>query len=182
MKKRTKIVLLTLVAIIALPVVAIFIAGSLPDADRMVTSVVLRQKPETIWPWLYQTDKVKQWVSWLVEIREQGTGDIAVGQSAVWVMEDRNNGNTRVEFTGTVEAVEPYKRIAIRLSAPGGFQGSNVYTLTPLPDGNTRLDSDSRYVFDSAFARFMSPLIYWQAKKKMLGDLEVLRARLESGA
>ena len=182
MKFWTKIVLLTLAAIIVVPVVALWIAGLLPDADHMVTSVVLRQKPEAIWPWLYQSDKVKQWVSWLVDIREAGTGDIAVGQSAIWVMEDRNNGNERVEFTGTVEAVEPNKRIAIRLSAPGGFRGSNVYLLTPLPDGRTRLDSDSRYIFDSAFARFMSPLIYWQAKKKMLGDLEALRARLDSGA
>jgi uncharacterized protein YndB with AHSA1/START domain len=99
----------------------------------------------------------------------------------VWVVEDPNNGNTRVEFTGIVEAVEPHRRIAIRLSAPGGFKGSNVYTLTPLPDGSTRLESESRYVFDSAFARFMSPLIYWQAKKKMQSDFEQLRARLDGG-
>jgi hypothetical protein len=97
-------------------------------------------------------------------------------------MEDRNNGNARMEITGTVEAVEPNRRMAIRLSAPEGFHGSSVYTLTPLPDGSTRLDSDSRYVFDNAFARFMTPLIYWQAKKKMLGDLEQLRARLGAGA
>jgi uncharacterized protein YndB with AHSA1/START domain len=182
MKQWIKVALLTLAAIIVLPVVALRIAGALPDSDRMVTSTVIRQKPEVIWPWLYQSDKVKQWVSWLIEIREQGTGEPAAAGSAVWVLEDRNNGNMRMEVTGTVEAVEPNRRIAIRLSAPGGFRGSNVYTLTPLPNGSTRLDSDSRYVFDSAFARFMSSLIYWQAKKKMLGDLEQLRAHLEGGA
>jgi uncharacterized protein YndB with AHSA1/START domain len=182
MKKWTKVVLLALAAIIVLPLVALLIAGVLPGSDRMVTSIVFHQKPETIWPWLFQPDKVKAWVSWLVEVRDQGTGEPAVGQSSVWVVEDRNNGNARMEVTGTVEAVEPNRRIAIRLSAPSGFHGTNVYTLTPLPDGTTRLESDSHYVFDSAFARFMSPLIYWQAKKKMLSDLAQLRACLEGGA
>jgi uncharacterized protein YndB with AHSA1/START domain len=182
MKKWTKVVLLTLAAIIVLPVAGLLIGGALPDSDHMVTSVIVHRKPEAIWPWLYQPDKVKQWVSWLKEVREDGPGEPAVGRKGVWVMEDPNNGNERVEFTGTVEAVELYRRIAIRLNAPGGFQGSSAYILTPLPDGSTRLDSDSRYVFDSAFARFMSPLIYWQAKKKMVGDFERLRAHLEGGA
>jgi len=182
MKKWTKIVLLTLAALIILPVAGLLIAGALPDSDHMLTSVVIHQKPEAIWPWLYQPDKVKKWVSWLIEVREDGPGEPAVGRSGVWVMVDPNNGNTRVEFTGTVEAVELHRRIAIRLNAPDGFHGSTVYILTPLPDGSTRLDSDSRYVFESAFARFMSPLIYWQAKKKMVGDFEQLRARLENGA
>jgi hypothetical protein len=31
--------------------------------------------------------------------------------------------------------------------------GTNVYTLTQLPGGTTRLESDSRYVFDSAVAQ-----------------------------
>lgn len=180
MKKWTKVVLLTLAAVIVLPVIALCIAGALPDSDRMVASVVLHQKPEAIWPWLYQGDKVKQWVSWLVEIREDRAGEPQVGKSGIWVMEDKNNGNVRVEFTGTVEAVEPYRRLAIRLNAPGGFRGMSTYILTPLPDGTTRLESDSRYVFDSAFARFMSPLIYWQAKKKIIGDFEQLRSHVES--
>ena len=68
------------------------------------------------------------------------------------------------------------------MGTPQTRSPSNVYMLTPLPDGSTRLDSDSRYVFEGAFARFMSPLIYWQAKKKMVADFEQLRARLESGA
>src|SRR5260370_31406214 len=115
MKKWTKVVLLPLAAILVLPLVALLIAGAPPDSDRMVTPTVFRRKLEAIWPWLFQPDKVKAWVSWLVEVREQGTGEPAVGQSSVWVVEDRNNGNARMEVTGTVEAVEPNRRIAIRL-------------------------------------------------------------------
>jgi uncharacterized protein YndB with AHSA1/START domain len=174
--------LLAIAAVIVLPVVGLGIANVGPDSDRIAVSVVLHQKPEVIWPWLFKPDKVKQWVTWLVEIREQGEGEPAVGQSAVWVMEDRNNGNARMEITGTVEAVEPYRRLAVQLKATEGFAGTSVYRLVPLPDGSTRLESDSRYRFDNAFACFMTPVICWQAKKKMWSDLETLRARVEGGA
>ena len=179
MKKWTKIVLLTLTAIIVLPIAAVAVAGALPDSDHMVTSTVIRQKPEAIWPWLYQKDKVMQWVSWLVEIRE-AEGEPHVGKSGVWVMEDQNNNNARVEFTGTVTGLELHRRIDIDLVAPQAFKGHTTYRLTPLPDGSTRFDSDSRYVFDNAFARFMSPLIYWQAKKKMVADQQHLKALIEA--
>jgi uncharacterized protein YndB with AHSA1/START domain len=179
--KWVKIALLVLAALIALPVLGIAIANAGADSNRITASLVIHQKPEVVWPWLFKQDKVKQWVTWLVEIREKGEGEPAVGQSSVWVMEDRNNGNARMEITGTVEAVEPNRRIAVRLTAPEGFSGTSTYTLVPLPDGSTRLESDSRYRFDNAFARFMTPLICWQAKKKMLSDLETLRTRVEGG-
>ena len=180
MKKWTKIVLLTLSAIIVLPIAAVAVAGALPDSDHMLTSTVIHQKPEAIWPWLYQKDKVMKWVSWLVEIHEEGDGEPRVGKSGVWVMVDPNNNNARVEFTGTVTAVEPYRRINIDLNAPQNFKGTTQYLLTPLPDGSTRFDTDSRYVFDNAFARFMSPLIYWQAKKKMAGDMDRLKGLIDA--
>ena len=179
--KWVKIGLAVLAALIVLPIVAVAIVGAGRDSNRITTSVVIHSKPEVVWPWIFKPDKVKQWVSWLVEIRENGEGEPAVGQSAVWVMQDRNNGNARMEITGTVEAVEPYRRIAVRLKAPDAFAGTSVYTLVPLPDGSTRLESDSRYYFDNGFARFMTPVVCWQAKKKMDGDLQQLRARVEGG-
>ncbi len=179
MKKWTKIVLLTLTALIVLPVVALAVAGALPGADHMVASTVINRKPEAIWPWLYQKQHVMQWVSWLVEIRE-AEGEPQVGKSGVWVMEDQNNNNARVEFTGTVTALDLHRRIDIDLVAPQAFKGHTAYILTPLPDGSTRFDSDSRYVFDSAFARFMAPLIYWEAKKKMAADQQHLKTLIEA--
>ena len=179
MKKWTKIVLLTLTALIVLPVIGLAIAGALPDADHMVASTVINRKPETVWPWLYEKQHVMQWVSWLVEIRE-AEGEPQVGKSGVWVMEDQNNNNARVEFTGTVTALDIHRRIDIDLVAPQAFKGHTAYLLTPLPDGSTRFDSESRYVFDSAFARFMAPLIYWQANKKMIADLQRLKTLIEA--
>ncbi len=179
--KWVKIAGLVLAVLIVVPVAAVAIAGAGADSNRLAVSIVIHQKPEAIWPWLCKPEKLKAWVSWLAEVRDESAGEPVVGRSVVWVMEDRNNGNARMEITARMEAVEPNRRIALTLSAPEGFTGSDVYTLVPLPDGSTRLESDGRYTFDNKFARFMTPLIIWQAKKKMLGDLEQLRARVEGG-
>jgi uncharacterized protein YndB with AHSA1/START domain len=178
--KWIKIVLGSVFGLIILAAAALAIAGMGADSNRSVTSIVIRQKPDAIWPWLYKSDKVKQWVSWLVEVHEEGPGEPKPGGKHVWVMEDRNNNNMRMQITGTVDSVEPYRKLAVSLDCVEGFRGTNVYTLTEQPDGSTRLDSDSRYTFDNGFARFMTPLVLWQAKKKMMGDLDHLRAILEA--
>ena len=182
--KWIMIVVGSLVGLLLLGGVVLFAMGMSPDANRMTSSIVIHQKPEVVWPWIYKADKVKQWVSWLVEIREEGNadgkGEPYVGGKAVWVMEDRNNNNARMEITGTVKAVDPPRRIEIAMVAPEGFRGSTTYVLTPQPDGSTRFDSDSRFEFDNGFARFMTPVICWQAKKKMIDDLAHLRALVEA--
>jgi uncharacterized protein YndB with AHSA1/START domain len=174
------IVVASLVGLLLLGAAVLFAMGTGKDANRMTGSIVIHQKPEAIWPWLYHPEKVKRWVSWLEEIREDRSGEPMVGGKAVWVMHDPNNGNARMEITGVVQAVEPARRIEVALSAPEGFKGTNTYTLTPLPDGSTRLEYDSRYVFDNAFARFMTPVICWQAKKKMADDESHLRTLVEA--
>jgi uncharacterized protein YndB with AHSA1/START domain len=175
------IVLGALIGLLLLGGVVLFAMGQGADANRITTSVNIHQKPEAVWPWLYKQDKVKQWVSWLVEIRDEGgkDGELVVGSKQVWVMEDKNNNNARIEITGTIQAFEPARRIEVDMVATEGFKGHVTYTLTPLPDGSTQLVEDSRYDFDNGFARFMTPLICWQAKKKMVDDQAHLRALVE---
>ena len=181
MKKWILIVLGSLVGLLVLCLGVLLAMGASQDANRMTTSIVIHQKPEAVWPWLYKPDKVKQWVGWLIEIREEGSGEPMVGGKAIWVMEDRNNGNARMEITGTVKAIDPGRRLEIDMTAPEGFHGSTVYTLTALADGSTRLDTDSRFTFDNAFARLMTPLVMWQAKKKLVDDQGHMRSLAEGG-
>src|SRR5436190_6831101 len=178
--KWIKIVLGSVLGLILLATAALAVAGMGADSNRMVTSIVIRQKPAAIWPWLYKPDKVKQWVSWLVEVHEEGVGEPMPGRKAVWVMEDRNNNNARMQITGVVDSVEPNRKLAISISAAELFHGTNVYTLTEQPDGSTLLESDSRYNRNNGFAKFMMPLVIWQARKKMLGDLDHLRTLVEA--
>lgn len=174
------IVLGTLVGLLVVCAAVLLAVGAGKDSNRMTSSLVIHQKPETVWPWLYKPDKVKQWVTWLIDIREEGEGEPVVGGKAVWTLEDRNNGNMRMEITGTVKAVEPRRYLEVDLDSPEGFRGHASYTLTALADGGTRLDSDTRYEFPGAFARFMTPLVMWQAKKKFLSDQDHLRTLVEA--
>src|SRR4051794_15818997 len=109
--KWIKIVLGALLALILLATASLAIAGMRPDANRMIAGIVIRQKPAAIWPWLYRPEKVKQWVSWLVEVREEGPGELKPGGKAVWVMEDRNNNNQRMQITGVVDSVELNRKL-----------------------------------------------------------------------
>jgi hypothetical protein len=173
------IILGGIAALIVLTLAGLAIASSRPDANRLQSSIVIRQPPAAIWPYLYEPDKVKRWVSWLVEVRRDKPGSPAAGDKAVWVMEDRNNGNMRMDINSTVSKADANRLLAVDLSSPGAFRGKASYMLTDLGNGATRVDLDSRYEFDNAFARLMMPLVAWQAGKKMKSDLEQLRAALE---
>jgi len=52
-----------------------------------------------------------------------------------------------MEIVATVKAVELNRRLEIAMTAAEGLRGSAAYTLTALPDGSTRLVTDSRYDF-----------------------------------
>ena len=113
-----KISIVSILGVIVLIAAALAIAGLGADANRLTSSLVIRQKPAAIWPWLYQSDKVKQWVSWLAEVRDDGKAEPVPGGKSVWVMQDRNNNNAPMEITAVVDSVEPPRKLAVSLSAP----------------------------------------------------------------
>lgn len=180
MRKWIKIVAGSLLGIVVLAVAVLAVMNLRPDANRMHTSITMRQRPESVWPWLYEPPKLKQWVTWLVDVKP-GDGPPVLGKESVWVMEDRNNNNALMQIASRVSAVEPGHSLAVDLSSPAGFHGSASYTLTDLGGGQTRLESEGRYVFENRFARFMTPVVLVFAKKKAASDLAHLRQLVEAG-
>ena len=179
--KWVLIILGVIAGIIVIAVATLAFLGSRADANRLQSSVVIHGKPEAIWPYLYEPEKLKGWVSWLMEVRNESPGEPTQGSRSVWVMEDRNNKNARMEISSEVERVESARLLAVRLSVPGAFTGKASYTLTPLGDGSTRVECDSRYEFDNKLAKLMMPLIMRSAGKKMTADLDHLRSNVEAG-
>jgi uncharacterized protein YndB with AHSA1/START domain len=149
------------------------------DAGRIQASVTVRQSPQAVWPYLYEPDKLKAWVSWLQEVRST-PGEPAVGTQSVWVMKDANNRDAKMEIASRVEAVEPARLLAVRLGADGAFQGSAAYRLVDAGQGQTRVELDSRYRFQNRFAQLMMPLIAASAKNKMNGDFARLKSAVEA--
>ena len=181
MWKWIKIVVGSLVGLLVLAVAILAVIGSRPDANRMHSSITIRQRPETVWPWLYEPRRLKQWVSWLVEVKHADDEPPVPGKESVWVMEDRNNNNALMQIVSRVASVQPAQSLSVDLSSAGAFHGHASYALTDLGDGQTRLESESRYIFDNWFARFMTPVVLVFAKQKATGDLAHLRELVEAG-
>jgi uncharacterized protein YndB with AHSA1/START domain len=179
--KWLKLILVVLALIILVPVVLLALLNTREDANRLHSSIVIHQPASTVWPWLYEGDKLKSWVSWLKEVQRDGEAPPVVGGKAVWVMSDEGNGGQLMRIVSTVESVEPERRLVLRLSAPEGFRGTTTYLLSSVEGGGSRLESDGRFEFGGGFAKLMTPLIIWEASKKSETDLEHLRSLLETG-
>jgi uncharacterized protein (TIGR03067 family) len=166
-------VLIVLVAVLVLGVGTLFGLGLRTDAGVMRSSIEISAPPATVWPWLTQGDKLKAWVGWLVEVRPTGP------HREVWVMEDRNNGNARVEIEGTSTLEDPPRRLEAHTITTGAFEGDQAFKLTDL-GGRTRLDMESRFHFSQWFARLMEPVIAHEAHVKMIDDLARLKTKVEA--
>lgn len=170
---------LALVALLVICVGVLIAMKMRKDADRMQNSITIHASPEAIWPYLYEPDKLKAWVTWLKDV-ERPAGDPAVGSKSVWVMEDANNGGQIMKIQSTVTAVDPHRRLQVALLVPGAFHGTAEYTLTDAGGGATVLSADAHYSFDVWFANLLSPVVFASASKKMQSDEERLRAAVEN--
>jgi carbon monoxide dehydrogenase subunit G len=168
-----------LVALLLLGAVVLLAMGQRGGAGRLHDSVEIQAPPERIWPWLEESGRVKQWVSWLVDIREGPNGFQGVGAQRVWVMRDENNGGALMEIQVTCTEYAPPARVGVRTSTAGVFEGRQGYRLTDLGNGKTRVEADGQYEFQMWLARLMEPLITPQADRKMRGDLARLKMLVE---
>jgi uncharacterized protein YndB with AHSA1/START domain len=164
-----------LLGVILLAVIVLLVMGSRSTAGSVQTSVEINASPEQVWPWLHEHDKVKQWVSWLVEVRPVGPVTSPVGSKEVWVMRDENNGGKLMEITGTCTEYVPHTRLGVAVSTPGMFDGNQAYRLIPLDGSRTRLEVTGHYTFHMWWAKLLEPLITPSAKKKLDGDLARLQ-------
>jgi hypothetical protein len=168
-----------LVGLLVVCVVVLLGMGMRADAGRMQSAAVIKSSPGKLWPWLYEPDKVKTWVSWLKDVQSD-PGFPVTGAKTVWTMEDANNGGAQMKIYATAEAVEANRRLTLKLSTPGAFHGTATYMLSDLGGGATKLETDSRYEFEGWFPRLMTPLIIASARSKFAGDINRLRASVEN--
>ena len=93
---------------------------------------------------------------------------------------DDPNMKQRIEVISDVEAYDPPRRLAVRTSMPGGFDGTASYTLVDLGQGRTRLEADSRFHFQHWLARLLKPIVAAHARRKMHDDLARLKSLAEA--
>ena len=183
MKRVLKWVGIVLASLIVLPVLTLIVMGHRANAGKTHASTEIAATPEQLFVWLDEGARLKQWVSWLVEVREPDPQQHTIGSSRTWVMKDENNGGMLMTLAGRLTEYEPPRRMVISIdSTLYQFEGRESYTLTALGNGRTRLDADGEYTYHQWLANLMEPLISPAAEKKMKADLAHLKSLVEAKA
>lgn len=171
---------LTLVLLIVLAAVVLLVWGMAPDARRLTAAVDVARSPQDTWQWLTEPEKLKSWVSWLVEIRVLTPPPHGVGSKTVWVMEDHNNNNQKMEMIEELTEYDPPRKLNVRVSAPMGFHGEVSFALTDLGNGHTRVVQASSFQFEHWLAKLFTPLIMRSAQTKAVEDMQRLKSKMEA--
>lgn len=173
--------LASLLGLLLIAVMALLVMGGGRGESRLQASIEIDRPATTVFAWLIEPARQKSWVGWLIDIRNiQSASPGAAGARDIWVMEDRNNGNQRMEITVDVTRVETPRRVESRLHAPGGFDGTVDYTLDELSADRTRLTYTATYRYDHWLAKILEPVIRRSAQGKLEEDLARLKQRAEA--
>jgi uncharacterized membrane protein len=165
---RSAVGLLSLIGGAALVLLAM---GARNGAGRMHSVIEIAKPAEAVRPWLTEPEKLKAWVGWLLEVRREGDREI-------WVMEDRNNGNARMEIVAYDLRDEP-GRLYSKMKVDGSFHGWQEIKFTDV-GGRTRIEQTGEFEYDHWFAKLLEPIITREATKKQVEDLERLKGLVES--
>jgi len=174
--KILKLVAAVVAAIVVLSSMTLFALSRRADAGRNVAAVEVNRPAEHVFRYLTEPEKVKAWVSWLVEIRSTGQG---LGAKDTWIMEDPNANGERVSMDAPVVEWDSPRAITVDITSPMGFTGKQTYRLVPLGDGRTRLEADGRFEYGPWYWQLLEPLVTPEAQKKLEGDLARLKQLAE---
>lgn len=171
--------LLAVVVLLLLALTGLFVASQQEGAASMSGTVTINRPAAEVWPYLVEGDKLKSWVGWLVDVKDEGGPFAAVGARQVWTMEDRNNNNQLMRIAGVAEAMEPPSKLVVRVSAAEGFSGVTRYEMKDL-GARTELKASAEYEMKQWFAKLLIPLIMNQARQKFNEDLQRLKTNAEA--
>ena len=167
------------IALVGVAVVVLLALGR--DQSRLQATIEIAQPPDVVFAWVTEPDRVKQWLGWLVEIRS-ATPQAVSGARQVWVMEDRNNNNQRMEILTEFVEVDAPRKVTTKVSAAEGFTGTAAFDLQPVESNRTLLHYTATYDFELWLAKLLEPVITRSAQQKLDEDLARLKQQVESGA
>ena len=169
-----------LLALLVLAVVVLLAVGGGRGEGRLVSTVEIAQPASVVFKWITEPPRLKSWIGWLVDI-QMLTPDVGrVGSRHVWVMEDRNNNNQRMEIEVETTRVEPDRLLEVRLNVDAGFTGTVTYELQPMDPKRTHLTYRGTYRYDHWLAKLLEPVISRSAQQKLQEDLQRLKQLAEA--
>lgn len=169
-----------LAALVLLAVLVLVAVGGMRGESRQVRSIEIARPVGVVFQWITEPDHVKSWVGWLVDIQSLTPAPATVGSRYVWVMEDRNNNNQRMDIHTQVTKLEPDRLLEAQLNAPAGFTGTVSYELVPIDANRTHLTYRATYRYDHWLAKLLEPVISRSAQQKLSEDLDRLKQQVEA--
>lgn len=139
--------------------------------------------PATIWPFLEDPDKIKQWMIGVVEDRPTSAGPTRVGSTFEMDIKEGRRVNT---YQGEVTKYDQYKLMGVKMVGACGKQPMTMhadYRLTPISGGRTRLDYTCRAeVGGGFFSKLLMPLFKVFGKMMVKKFMRNLRGLVEKPA
>lgn len=169
---------LGLLGLLAVAVAVLLILGQRTGGGIIRAGVEINRPPADVWRWLEDNDKFRQWVSWTVDVKDEGPN--GVGGRRTTFMKDPNMNGEIVQVHSELTAYDPHRHMTAKLTSPQLFDGVIRYDLADR-GGRTQLDVEFRVTYHHWFARLMEPLVTPQARAKEVADLTTLKRLAEAG-
>jgi uncharacterized protein YndB with AHSA1/START domain len=182
--KWVKRIAIVLAVLLIVPTVTLLVLDHRANAGVALAAVEINAPPDQVWTWLDDGDKLKQWVSWMVDVKYPDPQKAhGLGAKRVLVMKDENNGGMLMQIAETYTEYAPPSRMTAQVADTDGlFHEEASYRLVDLGGGRTRVEARSRAHYMEWFANLLEPLITPQAEKKMAMDMARLKRLVEAKA
>jgi uncharacterized membrane protein len=166
--------------VIAICLIVLLMLGGMRGESRHVASIDIAKPVGTVFMWVTQPAKLRSWVGWVVEIRDLTPDHRGIGAKQLWVLEDRNHDNQRMEIASQVTRYEQDRLVETRVEAPAAFTGEVSYELQAMDASRTRLTYRAWYRYDGWLAKLLEPVISRSAQQKLEEDMQRLKQRAEA--
>jgi uncharacterized protein YndB with AHSA1/START domain len=182
--KWVKRIAIVLAVLLIVPTVTLLVLDHRANAGVAVAAVEINAPPEQVWTWLDDGDKLKQWISWMVDVKYPDPQKThGLGAKRVLVMKDENNGGMLMQIAETYTEYAPPSRLTAQVADTEGlFHEEASYRLVDLGSGRTRVEARSHAQYMQWFSNLLEPLITPQAEKKMAMDMARLKSMVEAKA
>ena len=135
---------------------------------------------ESVWPWLTEEARIKQWMIGVQEDKPTSEGPPGVGST--FRMKIKEGGRVS-EYDGEITAWSPPTHLGIRMSGGAFREGDEMfvdYRLEPLAAGRTRLDYSCTMEMRGTFMKLMGGFFSLFARMQLKGFMKNLKRLVEN--
>lgn len=137
----------------------------------------IRCSPKNLWPWLTETERMKQWMKGLLSVEPSEPGPPRAGSTARMTIKE---GGRAAVYDSKILSWEPERRLEIALSSPQWKVGMRCeYRLEDLA-GSTRLHYGMGCDTSRTLYKILGALFGWVAKLQAKSFMKALKRCAES--